>query len=171
MKKYGYVEIKFPRAFNKKLKNILRNLVDSDKFYYSDAVDYIQGDVTDKIHLTVFFGLRDVELKNKKLKTFLKNLKVENILFDKFLIIDGYKGLYKVLSLSIDNESKSKLQEIHDEIMKYNFDPEMIHDEFKPHVTLAYVIKDFEIPKNAESININVKPNSFKLSEFIDDRA
>ncbi|MCX8034915.1 MAG: hypothetical protein N3A71_01350 [Candidatus Dojkabacteria bacterium] len=71
-------------------------------------VDFIQEDVTDKVHLTIFYGLRgttdieDIKDYLEKIKNIKKCLKIK-----KLVLLEGYKGLYKIIVLEIDDEDKT----------------------------------------------------------------
>jgi len=59
MKDYSYIKILFYNKDIKIFKDLTKQLCDSKDLYYSDITSAISGDVSSKLHYTLFYGLAD----------------------------------------------------------------------------------------------------------------
>ncbi|MEP7103257.1 MAG: hypothetical protein ABI721_00935 [Candidatus Dojkabacteria bacterium] len=145
MNNFGYVELKFTSDSIRQLSAIVENIVKEDQLYFSDVVPRIQGDVTDKAHLTLFYGLTDAALNNPELKTFVDSLEIESLELGELNLLEGYQGMYKVLYIELRDDT-NYLKGISEKIIQFGADEDLAKREFKPHITLAYVSNNFKIP-------------------------
>ncbi len=145
-KKFAYVELIFYKKATKQFKNIVKDVVRKEQFYDSDQISRIRGDVTDKIHLTLFYGLDESVMNNKELHNLLKQIEVKKLDLSKLVLFEGYQGMYKVLCVEIDDEDKV-LHNLSKKMLDFDHDEELGKREFKAHITLAYVQPDYVLPK------------------------
>jgi 2'-5' RNA ligase len=140
----GYVTIEIEDDHITQIKNLLSTICTSNDFYYSDVVPRIAGDVTDKLHLTLFYGLLHKQIDKEKLLKELNNINLEELTLENIALKQGYQGLYQILWLTV-LDSDNYLLNLSTEIGKFNpsnYDP---HYTFLPHITLAYVRPEFKL--------------------------
>ncbi len=145
-KKFAYVELMFYKNATKQFKKIVRDVVSKEQFYYSDQISRISGDVTDKIHFTLFYGLNASVMNNEELKKLLKRIEVKKLDLGKLVLLEGYQGMYKVLCVEVNDEDKT-LHNLSKKMLDFEHDEELGKREFKAHITLAYVQPNYELPK------------------------
>lgn len=156
---YAYVELLFEENTKDYFKGIVQNVVDQDQFYYSDVVKRISGDVTDKIHFTLFYGIEETEIDNPKLKQLVSQLQVKELLVKGLTLFSGYQDLYRVLCVEIADED-NYLESLSKQLLQFKHAGEFGQREFKPHITLAYIQPQFKLPANYV-----VKSNVIKVEE------
>lgn len=123
---------------------------------------HINGDVTGALHCTLFFGINPNLIKDDKLSKIVKNADFKEITLGKIMLINGYQGLYKILSIEVidkDNQFSKFTKEvevlINDKDVKY---------ETKPHITLAYVAPEYKIEKYPQSTIKKLKSKNIQIS-------
>jgi 2'-5' RNA ligase len=162
-KQFAYVEFIFFENVRKHLKKIVKDVVKKEQFYYSDVVSRIRGDVTDKIHFTLFYGLNEAVLNDKELKKAIENMDVNELKLRRLVLFDGYQGMYKVLAVEVDDRDK-KLLSLSKEMLNFDHDEEHGRREFKPHITIAYVQADYVIPKKYSIKDMSIRVKKVQLS-------
>jgi len=148
---------------NQYFKDTLNKVVSEQQFYYSDVISRIAGDVTDKAHFTIFFGLKEFEIHNPELQEIVKSININELVPIKLFLIDGFQGLYKVLCLEISDEDKSLIT-LSKKMNEFEHEERLEKREFKPHITLAYVNADYQIPQNFELDIQPIKVEKAQLS-------
>lgn len=158
MTDFGYIAAKFENkeiiAFQKLVKKICKQ----DGFYYSDVVDYIKGDVTEDLHLTIFYGLIDNKIDKVKLNRYIRGINPKTLKLEKCILVPGYKDLYQSLRIGVLDKDKN-LQTISDSFKKFAYE-KSVQLEFEPHLTLAYVKPDFKLSSSC------VFPKKIKIKEI-----
>lgn len=139
----AYVELTLPEVTKEYLKSILGQIVNEDQFYASPVIPHINGDVTSRAHLTFFYGLEPEQVENQELKELLGSWTSREIHLGDFMIMNGYQGLYRILSIKVLDDDRS-LNAFVNKIRKFSNRPNSY--EFKPHITLAYVSADYSLP-------------------------
>lgn len=162
-KQFAYVEVIFYKNASRLFKKIVKDVVSKDQFYYSEVVSRIRGDVTDKIHFTLFYGLDETVLKNKELRELIKNIEIKELKLKKLVLFDGYQDLYKVLCVEIDDEDKSLLS-LSKKMLNFEHDKELGKRDFKPHITLAYVQPDYVLPEGYQIKKNTISVKKIQLS-------
>ncbi len=162
-KRHAYVEVIFDKEASDYFSGIVSEIVNKDELYYSPIVERIQGDVTDGLHSTLFFGLDESEFDNPELKKYLEGVTIDKIKLGKLMLFRGYQGLYRILNIEVLDED-NKLFEIFERLKLFKYNPEVIHYEFKPHITLAYVKPSYTIPTNIPEINKELEPKEIRIS-------
>lgn len=146
-KNYAYVELTFYKNTKNYFRKIVSEVVSPDQFYYSDIISRIRGDVTEKAHFTLFFGLEEASVNNPQLQKLINTTTIKIVRLGKLELFEGYQGLYKVLCIKILDEDKS-LFNLSNKMLNFDHDKSVVHTDFKPHITLAYVKSDYTLPKN-----------------------
>lgn len=144
MSNLGYISIIFNDETKKRFKKLTNAICTLDDYYYSDVVDYIKGDVTDKLHLTLFYGFIDEKVDKNKIEKEVLNVKkyLTYVNATNIALKYGYKNLYKILFVEI--EKSKELKHANEIFKKFPYD-KSVQLEFKPHLALAYVKPDFDL--------------------------
>lgn len=143
-KSFSYVEITFPEKAKKHFSKFVDETVPKELLYKSPVVDFIDGKVTDKLHLTLFYGLDASSSDNQELKDLLSSFEVKELKLGKPFFFSGFQNLYKVFCIEVLDQDL-KLKTISDQIKQFAT-VENQRYVFKPHITLAYVQNEFVLP-------------------------
>lgn len=153
-------------TFNNKTKQIFSKLIseitDTADLYYSDSPEaqHIQGDMTPKLHLTIYYGLPLESVDNTELLSLINHNKFNTIKLGNLFFIPGYQNLYKVLCIEVTDED-SRLYDLSKKISKFALEEKYLA-RFKPHLTLAYVQNDFVVPNT-----IPVYPDKIEVESLV----
>lgn len=143
-KSFSYVEITLPEESKEYFSDFVDKTVPKEMFYKSPVVEFIDGKVTDKLHLTLFYGLDPSASDNQELKDLLSTLDVKELKLGKPFFFSGFQNLYKVFCIEVLDQDL-ELKKLSDQIKQ--FAPvENQRYVFKPHITLAYVQNEFTLP-------------------------
>lgn len=161
----AFVELKFSEAVISIFDNFIKETIPENMLYYSPVAEHIRGNMSKTLHCTVLFGLTEDSRKNESLKNLIDRNKVEKIYLGKLSYIAGYENLYKVLVIEIlDNDGK--LNKLHKALESFALkeDPDFKVREFKPHLTLAYVQNEFELPSNLPELAEFIEVEKLEVS-------
>jgi len=150
MKNLGYVEAKIDEFSIKTFHRLILKICHKNDFYKSDVIDYINGDVTNKLHLTLFYGCNVTGVKLKQLKNYVRNIKLSKLNLGRLFLIPGYKNLYQVLCVEVI-DGNNELKNTSNNISNFGYDSSVVHDKFTPHLTLAYVNSNYKVPSDIQS--------------------
>lgn len=162
-KHFAWVELIFFDKILPSFQQIVKDIVPLEQLYYSDKVPRISGDVTNKIHFTLFYGLDENAHTNPELNKLIFSEKISELEVNKLVLFEGYQGLYKVLCIEVKDEDK-KLFKFSKKIASFSNDETFATREFKPHITLAYVQREYIIPKDYVSKLENIPVKEIKIS-------
>ncbi len=168
-KDHAFVEIVFSAQDKQYFKKLVNKLVKKESLYDSPVAEHIRGDMTDTLHCTLFFGLQPESIHDTELLSVLRNSGLEKINLGDFFFFEGYENLYRVLCLEVKDEDH-QLLELSKKIEGFVKGREVKEKEFKPHLTLAYVNKEYKLPENIEENKKELDIESIKvslLSEFM----
>ncbi len=105
------------------------------------------------MHMTLFYGLDDL-IFNKKT---LDKIKIDDIKLGRLELFHSKEFNCNALVLKIDDKNK-KLEKIHNNLSKFDIVDEKINEfKFTPHITIAYVKKDFNIVDKDHFLNKKLK--------------
>lgn len=162
-----YIEITFYKKDKGRLKKWLKKTFSEEDYYHSDKISHINGNVIDELHLTLFFGLDVEQPEIKKLKLLIKNIKKELKVLEisNLVLKHGYKNGYKILLLEISDKN-GRLSNYFDSFKEFKYDPENIHDELYPHITLCYLKSNILSSNIIEQPLPSLKIKDIKISRF-----
>jgi len=169
-KDHAFVEIIFSNKDNQYFKNLVNTIVDKDIFYDSPVAEHIRGDMTDTLHCTLFFGLQPSSVNDPELLSLISNSEFNTLDLGDFFFFEGYENLYRVLCLEV-KDTDNKLFELSKKIESCVKGGEVKEKEFRPHITLTYVNKDFKLPDNTENTKKQIDIEKIRvslLSEFME---
>ncbi len=163
-KTIAYIKATFYKEDIDNFNNLVNEIVEPSLFYSSDVVEHIKGNVTSKLHLTLFFGINPRLYNFLEIEEYVKNIKLESIELGDMFLMDGFQSLYKILSINVLDNNK-ELEKI------YNDVKELINDErdtsrFLPHLTLAYVDNDFMLPNDTVSYPKKLRIQDVRIGLF-----
>ncbi len=150
-----YIEIEFNENDIILFSNLVKSICNSDDYYYSDVKKGIQGDVTAKLHFTLFYGLIDSKIDKLKLREYLKSIKIDELELGDIFLKSGYLNMYQILGIKIKDKN-GKLRFLSESFKQFDYN-EKVQLEFMPHLTLAYVKPEYKfkiIPKYLKHIKI-----------------
>ncbi len=143
---YGYVAATFTEGDIKPFQKLTSVITKREDLYNSDAVDYIQGDVSSKLHMTFFYGLIDEKIDKNEMNAFISNLSLPEVLVLRGLTVrKEYSGFCQILWVDV-LDSTGELRKISESFKRFPFE-ESVQLGFIPHLTLAYVKDDYKLPE------------------------
>lgn len=143
--KVAYVEILFSEKTKQFFSNLVSDIVPEKNLYHSPVMPHIKGDVTSLLHLTVFFGLDIKTVDNPKFIKLIEDTQFSQVQISKLILFNGYQNLYKILGVEIV-DAEGKLLSLSKNLENFVEKEKRKNIEFKPHLTLAYVTNDFQLP-------------------------
>lgn len=163
-KSNAYIEVTFDKETKDYFSKIVNQLVPKNNFYYSPDPEYshINGDVTQKLHCTLFFGIDPSTIKDKKLLDIIDNSDFREITLGDLVILNGWQNEYKIICIEVLDED-GRFTKFVKEIEGF-VNNENIAYEVKPHISLAYVQPDYELPKQPVEMNKKIKSHEVKVS-------
>jgi hypothetical protein len=161
----AFIELKFNQETKDLFNNFINNIVTESMLYYSPVVEHIKGNMSKTLHCTALFGLHEQYKDNLQLKEIIKSNFVSKIELGKLFFINGYQDLYKVLVIEILDTSK-ELANLHNALESFAVkeNPRFKSREFKPHLTLAYVENDYEIPMDLPMLPSSIEVDGIDVS-------
>ncbi len=141
-KKIGYIVLNFSEKVKNDFVKYFQKEIKKDDYFFVDFGDVKKGGlVLNKLHLTLFFGL-DYEKFDKKI---LNKIKIKNVKLNELELFYIKEFDCNALVLRVNDKDKV-LEKYHKELSKSKTIKESInYFSFKPHLTIAYVKKDFKL--------------------------
>ncbi len=148
--KIGYVDVVFSEEIKQEISRWVKSLKKED--FYTTMIDgqVEGGDVSEKLHLTLFYGFDESLVEKDKIIEHINSIKLESVEVDKvgFFPLDKYNC--KILFLKI-KDNNNLLKKIHNDLGLFPNVLKYQESEYVPHITIAYVKKDF----NMDAISYN----------------
>lgn len=142
-KDYGHVVATFSKKDIKPFQELINRVCSEDDFYRSDTVEYIKGDVSSDLHLTIFYGLIDRKMDHKKLRIHINSINLKKLKLRELFLRPIPSSLYQILWLVVADDDH-ELQATSESFERYEYD-EFVQLGFVPHLTLAYVSTKFRL--------------------------
>ena len=145
----AFVELQFNDENKKLIDVFVKSIVPEDMLYYSPEAEHIRGNMSKALHCTLYFGLHPSVVDNDELKEIIEKLKTRELELGALFYFNGYENLYKVLSIEVLDQDQ-ELEILNSEIeefaqMNRRYKRKRV---FQPHLTLAYVKNEYELPEN-----------------------
>ena len=110
MSNFEHIEIVFKKKDVLIFQRLTKSLCKKNDLYFSDIIKSIKGDVSSKLHLTIFYGLVHEKLDKVRLDKHIKQIKIPTLKLGNLFLMSGYKNLYQVLSVEVlDENNKLKV--------------------------------------------------------------
>ncbi len=144
--KIGYITINFADKEKKEITNWSKVIQNKDLYFISKDGKIDGGNVTDDLHLTLFYGFNEKLINKDKFRDFIDNINLENIEINKVDVFFPVGQEYKVLYFSIKDKGDI-IKKYHEKLKKFPHYVEFQKFEYVPHITIAFVKKDFDVSK------------------------
>lgn len=163
----AFVEAIFFENTIQEFYDLTNQIVPKQMFYYSDKLPTIQGNVCKSLHLTIFFGLDELDKDNPEIQKILKNFnkQITEIHTSQLSLINGFRNLYQILVAKVmdrNNILKSANREVFEYILGKNFTGRQ--REFFPHLTLAYVKNEYVPDQKYLNVNKKIKIKQIQIT-------
>jgi len=142
-KETGYIEAIFTKESKQKIIDWATFLKEEDLFSASINGKVEGGDVTDTLHLTLFYGFDEKLLNQDEMLKYINTIKLNNIQIEGVGTFPVPDYGCKVLFLKVKDE-KNIIKNIHKDLKKFPHYIEHQKLEYKPHITIAYVKNTFD---------------------------
>lgn len=159
--KIGYITAEFSEEFKKMIKEWSLTIPKEEIVTAEINGKKEGGNVTDDLHLTLFYGFDDEKINKEDLIGFINNNTIKKLSIGKlgFFPVPQYKC--NILYLKIDNENI--LEKMHDSLKKFPYFEKFQNNKFVPHITIAYIKDSFDI----SSIKLPLEINKVSIKEFM----
>lgn len=160
-----FVQAVFSEETRNTFKQILEQIAKPEDLYHSPDPKgaHIQGDMTDKLHMTIYYGLPREAKFNDDLRVAIKENYVDDLKLGEFYFIPGFQDLYKVLCIRVKDED-GKLKDFCEAVSYFAWE-DRYTERFDPHLTLAYVTNEYELPANLPNIPEEIEVDNIIVSE------
>lgn len=158
----SYVSAEFSDKIKDEFFELTSKTVDSSFFYKSPEKEYINGNVANNLHLTLYYGL-DQDLKNSQsFHELLDSIELKELHLGDIFLQRGFQGLYKILMIEVLDDN-DQLYKIAEQISGYDqrYTKKFLQT-FMPHLTLCYVENNFDI----NSVK-NIFPEEVEIDKII----
>jgi hypothetical protein len=159
------VQAIFSEEVKLQFREFVKKNIDERYLYFSPDPRgaHIQGDMSSKLHLTLYYGLPKTALHNEDLPLIIEDHFLEEIELGDLNFLDGYQNLYKIFSIDVKDDN-GKLKELCEKISYFAWE-DTYTARFKPRITIAYVTNDFELPKNTAGIPKKIEIETIEITE------
>jgi len=140
---YGYIAATFSGKDIEPFQKLTRKICVEEDLYRTKAVNYINGDVSSNLHLTIFYGLIDERIDKEKLQAHIDQLQLDNLRLGGLYLRQIPGNQYQILWVMVVDD-KDNLKEITESFKAFEHD-ESVQLEFMPHMTLAYVRPEYRL--------------------------
>ncbi len=158
MKEYSYIKASFYHKDIKIFKDITKKLCTPEDLYYSDITSSVCGDVSSKLHYTLFYGLSD-SVNKLEIWKYVKNIQLSELKLGKLFLMPGRQNQYQVLCIEVLDPDNS-LKQLSNSFKQFIYVEKVQYPNFTPHITLAYVNLDYTLKTIPEL------PTSLKIKEI-----
>jgi hypothetical protein len=142
--------------------------------YKSDVVSYIDGIQALSAHLTIFYGLKELDANScddlemiSKISKRLADTKKISFNGSELIIKHGYQSLYSILLLKLDLKNNLFLGQAYQTLASlnhHNIDSNLKSENgYEPHITLAY-IQNTDL--SSDNLNLNTIVNFANLDSL-----
>lgn len=143
---YGYIAATFSDKDKERFQRLTVELCKEGDLYRSESVDYVNGDVSSNLHLTIFYGLVDEKVDKDKLKAHIENLHLDKLKLGDLFLRQTPEGNYQILWVVVADED-NKLKDAVESFKDFEHE-DSVQLEFMPHLTLAYVGPEYALPES-----------------------
>lgn len=141
MSKIGWIGLTFKAETHKAIAEWASQF--KGQFFSVDVNGKMEGgDVTNKLHLTLFYGLNEEDLDKSRLAEYLSDIKISDLEVIDVSALDIPQYHAKALILKIRDDGR--LRRIHEELKEFPYLTKYQNDEFIPHVTVGFFRNDFD---------------------------
>lgn len=136
-KEYGYIAATFSEEDTKPFQKLIKVICGESDFCYSDTIGYIKGDVSSRLHLTLFYGLIGDNIDKNRLNDHLRKIKLPTLRLGELALKQESNNFCQILCIQVIDQDQD-LATISESFKKFEYE-KSVQLEFTPHLTLAYV--------------------------------
>jgi hypothetical protein len=140
--KIGYVTVNFLEKEKGEIINWSKNINEKDLYFASRDGKIDGGNVTDDLHLTLFYGFNEDTINKNDIKKVINNINFKSVEIDGLSVFSLSDQEYKVLYLAI-KDKENKIRQCYEEFKKLPHFAEYQRFEFIPHIAIAFIKKEF----------------------------
>lgn len=161
-REYGYVSATFSAEDVKHFQELTSTLCREEDLYHSNSVNYIQGNVSKYLHMTIFYGLLGKHVDKGEIQSYIDQVGPITLSIGSVSLRIEHKKLCQILWVDVlDNDNK--LFKITEGFKKFPYE-ESEQLGFVPHLTLAYVKNEFVLKDTFQSIGYPKQLNITKIT-------
>jgi 2'-5' RNA ligase len=160
---YGYVAATFSDKDREPFQRLTGEICKEGDLYQSDSVDYVNGDVSTDLHLTIFYGLVDEKIDKEKLQAHVENLSLDTLKLGDLYLRQTPEGNYQILWVVVADED-NKLKDMAESFRDFEHEVS-VQLEFMPHLTLAYVRPGYALPESLPEYPRDVQVEDIRYFE------
>lgn len=157
----GYAAVEFDEASQKHVMDWSMQLKSSDLVTANINGKIKGGNVTEKLHLTIFYGFDEDNLDQSNLVALITKLDIPTVNIVGIGMFPAKEFDCNVLYFSVSDES-GKLQSAFERLKGFPHFANHQNINFKPHITIAYVTKDFN-----PNLLSNEYPRQLKVKQIV----
>ncbi len=140
----GYVAIEFDEVSKQKIANWASQIGGNDLVTATIDGKIEGGNVTEKPHLTLFYGLDEDALDQKVLSDFVVTLPNPMVHITGVGTFPQNTFACKVIYLEVSDEL-GELKSVHEHLKSFPHFSKYQKYDYKPHITIAYVTTGFDV--------------------------
>ncbi len=161
-REYGYVSATFSNENAKYFEELTSSLCKVEDLYYSNNVDYVHGDVSKDLHMTVFYGLLGEKVDKNEIQSYINQVGSITLSIGGVSLRTEHKKLCQILWIDV-LDTDDKLFKFSEGFKKFPYE-ESEQLGFVPHLTLAYVKNNFVLKNSLQSVSYPRQLNIDKIS-------
>lgn len=145
-REYDYVSATFSAEDVKHFQELTSTLCREEDLYHSNSVNYIQGNVSKDLHMTIFYGLLGEHVDKGEIQSYIDQIGPITLSVGSVSLRIEHKKLCQILWVDV-LDTKGELSKIAEGFKSFPYG-ESEQLGFVPHLTLAYVKKGFVLGEN-----------------------
>ncbi len=142
-KNVSYITAEFFEKEKEKITRWSKSAIKGSELWKILGNGKVGGYATDDLHLTLFYGFDEDRINIADIQKWISAVELEN------LEIEGVGSFalptqeYKIIYLAIRDEN-GKIKKLNKKLEKFPYFPKYLKSKFIPHITIAYVKKEFD---------------------------
>lgn len=160
---YGYVAATFAGKDIEPFQKLTESVCSESDLYHPDTVDYVNGNVSTDLHLTVFYGLVDAKIDREELQAQIDKIQLEKLRLGELFLRQTPDNSYQILWIVVKDDNR-QLQAVSDSFKRFDHD-DSVQLEFMPHLTLAYVKPEYRLENSMPDYPREIKVEEVKYFE------
>src|SRR5680860_894229 len=139
----GYITASFPEKEKMEIINWSKIINDKDLYFTKKDGKIDGGNVTDDLHLTLFYGFDEDKINKNDIKKIIDSINFKSIEIEDVSIFSLPDQEYKVLYLAV-KDKEGRIKEYHEELKTLPHFVEYQKFKFTPHIAIAFLKKEFD---------------------------
>lgn len=137
----GYITVSFLEKEKIEIINWSKIISDKDLYFAKKDGKIDGGNVTDDLHLTLFYGFDEDKINKNDIKKIMDSINFESIEIEDVGFFSLPDQEYKVLYLAV-KDKKNRIKKYHEELKILPHFVEYQKFKFTPHIAIAFVKKE-----------------------------